>query len=360
MKRFYCWVLLVLVSLPALAQDQKTQTPCTQILRLVRSTYESGRLHEIPNMVAPCLERSTGGFTDEEKRETYRYLTLTYIYLEEPEKADEAMLKLLETDHFFQISSLDPAEFKSLYKKFRTDPVFKLGIRGGLNVTQNNALNYNYVGSAGGGLGKYGVSLGFHAIASFEKEFSKPSFLKKLVIAPELGFMSRKFSYSNPTLAFADEDPSKSVSNQTFLIAQSFLDLNGLVQYKFTDKLDFKSYIGGGPSISYLLSSTFQPTTVLGNGFTNTEGAFSDAESYRKLTTSFIVTAGIKRKIGGLYLTVDVRYQYGLSNMINSSTRTNPSGAFNYQVQYNDYRMNTLVANLGLIYPYFKPKKLIK
>ena len=180
MKRFCFLALLLIASVPAFSQAPKTAN-CTQVLRLVRTTYESGRLHEIPDMVAGCLEESEGGFTDEEKREAYRYLTLTYIYLEEPEKADEAMLKLLQTDHFFQINpTLDPAEFKSLYKKFRTEPVFKLGIKAGLNVTQNNALAYNFVGSSGAGFGKYGLSPSFNVIVSFEKEFSKPSFMKHL------------------------------------------------------------------------------------------------------------------------------------------------------------------------------------
>src|SRR6185503_8750501 len=93
---------------------------------------EQGRLHELPEIVAECLRKSPkeGGFTKEEKKETYRLLTLAYIYLEEPEKADQMMLELLKTDHFFEINpALDPAEFIALYKKHRTTPLFRVGAK---------------------------------------------------------------------------------------------------------------------------------------------------------------------------------------------------------------------------------------
>lgn len=363
MKRLYLVVLISIFSLPALSQAPKSSgSNCTQVLRLVRSTYESGRLHEIPDMVAGCLnDKSSKGFTKEERRETYRYLTLTHIYLEEPEKADEAMLNLLATDHFFQINqALDPAEFIALYNKFRHDPVFRLGIKPGLNVTQPNAQALYAVGGSSLGAGKYGLALGLQGIVSFEKEFTKPNFMKNLVIAPELGFVLRKYKSSNPQLAFADENPATSVSNYTSTISQSFIDLNALVQYKIKSSIDMQTYIGGGPALSYLLGSSNQAATVLGNGFTVTGTTVDDYKVYNPLTYSFIVTAGLKKKIGEIYLAVDARYQYGLSNMVKSSARSNPELVYDYQIRYNDFRISTMSINVGLIYPYFKPKKLIK
>jgi len=69
---------------------------------------------------------------------------------------------------------------------------------------------------------------------------------------------------------------------------------------------------------------------------------------------------GAKLKLGELYGTLDIRYQYGLNNVINPSSRTNSEIAFDYQGQYNDYRMSNLMVNIGLLIPRFSPKKLIK
>ena len=96
---------------------------CTQVLRLVQSTYEQGRLHELEALMAVCLKN---GFDEQQKVTAYKYQTLAFIYLEEPEKADESMLALLNTGqagHFFKPNdAVDPAEFIALWKKFRRDP----------------------------------------------------------------------------------------------------------------------------------------------------------------------------------------------------------------------------------------------
>src|SRR6188768_71130 len=80
---------------------------CAQTLRLAQTTYEQGRLHELEAQLAGCLKN---GFDDQQKVTAYRYLTLAYIYLEEPEKADASILELLRADHFFKPNdAVDPA-----------------------------------------------------------------------------------------------------------------------------------------------------------------------------------------------------------------------------------------------------------
>ncbi len=335
-------------------------TNCTQVLRLVRSTYEQGRLHELPSLMEGCLIGiGAKGFTKADKREAYRYLTLAYIYLEEPEKADESMLKLLDTDHFFQINpALDPAEFIALYNKFRHDPLYSIDLKFGVNASQPAVSQYYNIGSTAAGKGKYGMGISIQILAAFEKSFTKK--LKNFVAAPEIGYVVRSFTYANPQLAVADQDPNKAISSQNFAFSQNWLDLNGIALYKFKDTQDLKTYIGGGPGISYLLSSSNQASTKLGNDFTVTGNAIVDTESYNKLVYSFTVLAGAKIKFADFYVMADIRYQYGLKNAINPATRTNSSVGFDYQGQYNDYKMNNLMINVGVSYPVFKPKKLIK
>jgi hypothetical protein len=355
MKRLY-FLIVLSASCVTHAFSQST-APCSQTLRLVRSTYEQGRLHELPDMMKACLEGvGDKGFTPADKREAYRYLTLAYIYLEEPEEADKAMLKLLETDHFFQINnSLDPAEFIALYNKFRHEPLYFLNFKFGINVSQPSVMNYYNIGSTGAGKGKYGLGISIQLLAAFEKTITK-----KFVAAPEIGFVVRSFSYSNPSLAVADENPNKPISSQDFSFSQNWIDFNAIVNYKLTDTQNFKTYVGAGPGISYLLGSNNQASTTLGNDFTVTGTAIKDTESYNKLVYSFTVVAGVKIKFADFYVMGDIRYQYGLTNAVNTSTRTNPAIGFDYQGQYNDYKMNNLMINVGVSYPVFKPKKLIK
>lgn len=359
MKRLYllaaCWVIGVA---PAFSQARN----CTQVLRLIRTTYEQGRLHELPALAEGCLKgEGAQGFSKEERKEAYRYLTLSYIYLEEPEKADDMMVQLMNTDHFYQPNKeVDPAEFIALYNKFRHDPLYRIGGKVGLTLTQPVVTNYYNVGSAGAGKGGYSMSPSFAGYVMFEKDFFRKDPWKRIVLAAELGYISRSYTYSNSELATADEDPSLAISNQEFQFSQQFLDLNVIGQYKFKNTIQVQTYLGAGPGISYLLGSSNQASTVLGNGFTVTGSTVDDTESYNKLLFSVNMVAGIKYRFGELYVTAEARYQLGFTNLVNPSSRTNEEIAFDYQGRYNDYRVNNMTLCIGVIYPHFKPLKLIR
>ena len=133
MKKLLSSILFLFLSVSSYAQ----LTSGAQTLRLARATYEQGRLHEIPSILEGFLPK----FNKQEKVEAYKLLTLSYIYLEEPEKADDAMLKLLQTDHYFEINLKDdPAEFIALYRTFRTKPIYRIGGKIGINGTRPNVV----------------------------------------------------------------------------------------------------------------------------------------------------------------------------------------------------------------------------
>src|SRR6188768_1109623 len=124
LKRLTPYLLLLLASSQVFGQETSS---CTQTLRLAQTTYESGRLHQLEEILSKCLN---DGFNQEERRQGYKLLVQSYIYLEEPEKADAAMLNLLSTDQFFRPNpDVDPAEFVSLFNRFRTKPLFRVGLK---------------------------------------------------------------------------------------------------------------------------------------------------------------------------------------------------------------------------------------
>jgi hypothetical protein len=169
------------------ACNAMAQSTCTQTLRTARSTYDLGRLHDLPGLLEDCLKN---GFTNQEKTEAYKLLTLTYIYLEEPAKADEAMLDLLRTDPYFQINKeVDPAEFISLYKTFRTNPVYRLGLNIGVNASQPNVTSAI---EATDGEASYTYKISFQFGANMEIPLSD-----KFTLNPSLLFQQKSFSYSN-------------------------------------------------------------------------------------------------------------------------------------------------------------------
>jgi hypothetical protein len=350
MRRALIFFLFFLISYCSFGQ---AATSCVQTLRLARATYEQGRLHEIEGQLKPCLD---GGFTKDEKQlevEAYKLLCLSYIYLEEPEKANEAMLNILKKDHDFQINTaVDPAEFVGLYNTFRSKPLFSVGVTFGPNATIPNVTENYSVGGSSAGEGKYSPKVNIQIGLVFEKQL-----FGKFTAAPELSFSNRSFTYTNPNLFLSDVDGA-SVANQTGDIKQSWLDLNLLMQYKLGKGI-LNSYVGFGPNVGMLVkaSNTIE-TTYESTGQVTSGSPLDITDNYNKLGFSLIGTAGLKFKFGAIYITANVRYQYGLSKIVNEDSKSNPEAIYDYALGPNIYSQQNAAFLVGFVYPIFSPKKL--
>ncbi|HEU5289112.1 MAG TPA: porin family protein [Cyclobacteriaceae bacterium] len=326
---------------------------CVQTLRLARATYEQGRLHEIEGQLKGCLE---GGFTKDQKQlkvEGYKLLCLSYIYLEEPEKANEAMLNILRADHDFQINpAVDPAEFVGLYNTFRSKPMFSIGAMFGPNATLP-AVTENYaVSGSSSGQGKYSPKVNIQIGLVFEKQL-----FGKFTAAPEISLSNRAFTYSNSNL-FKNDSSQNSVASQTGEIQQTWLDLNLLMQYKLGMGA-LNSYVSFGPNVGMLTKATNTVETNYSSTGQVTSGSPLDiTDNYNKLGFSLIGTAGIKYKFGAIYITANVRYQFGLSKIVNEDKRSHPEGTSDYVLGPNIYSQQNAAFLVGFVYPIFKPKKL--
>jgi len=325
-------------------------------LRLAQSTYEQGRLHEIPTILKNCIE--TKGFNSTEELVTaYKILINSYIYLEEPELADATMLKLLETDHFFAINeAVDPAEFIALYKTFRVDPLFRFGFKVGPTATMPAISELYSVNGGAQGNGKVSPKVNLSVGVVFEKDFF--GFIKNFSIAPEIVYVVRTYDYTNSDFNYYDQFPDAPVIQQAQNThKQSWLDLNLLGQYKWKES-SLNPYISLGPGISYILGSTNELRTQVEGQGAVTGPKIPTKSSYNSFAYSVILSTGAKFRLGGFYLTGDIRYQLGLNNVVNPSGRTNIEAAFDYGYVPSDYRHNNVTANIGLVIPYFKPMKL--
>jgi hypothetical protein len=363
MKYFLVGTLVLFIGLKqVLAQQGGAQT-----LRLAQSIYEQGRLHELPSL--PGLKDSAiVNYSKSDQERAYRLLTLAHIYLEEPEKADESMLKLLNASHFYEPSDeVEPAEFMGLYKTFRTKPVFNVGLKFGVNGTLPLLNSIYYVSNNAPGKGKYAVGIGVNVGFVFEKEIlgrSKNKFYGrgKLMFAPEIFYTTRTFKYTNPALFANDStiaNAHPSAASQTATISQTRIDINPIIQWKASTSNTFIPYLGFGPGISYLLSAknTLVLTREGGAGVVSGPDVVYSA-SYHKIVPSLIGMAGLKYRFGEFYVLAEFRVQYALTDPVNTNSRTNTSGAFDYNFQLPNYKPLNLMANLGFVFPYFNPIKL--
>lgn len=368
MKHFLYVLFLCFLGLKvSFAQQSGAQT-----LRLAQSVYEQGRLHEIPDLINKNITR----FSKTELVSAFRLLTLSYIYLEEPEKADESMQKLLQTDHFFEPNSnADPAEFIGLYKTFRTKAVFNAGVKFGGNFTTPLLTDVYYVANAAPGNGKYSPKFGFQAGLVFEKDLfpnSRNSVLNRIVFAPEMLYTSRTFAYDNKGIFTSDSVPKGQsvveVADQKITLKQTWLDFNPVFQLKLKNSTTFVPYVGFGPGLSLLLNASSTIVTTRTSVNKTSPGVSSGPDVvtsgiFKSVIPSVIGSAGVKYRLGSVYVVGEVRVQYALVTPINSAKRTGQgttaaSSVFDYAYTPPNYKPLNLVINLGIVVPYFNPIKI--
>ena len=324
---------------------------CAQTLRLARSTYDQGRLHELPALMKDCLDpKRTDGFTKQEKVEAYKLLTMSYIYLEEPEKADSSMLLLLRTDpYFLPNENIDPQEFLGLYKTFRTDPVYRVGLKAGVAFSQPNVTSSTPLTN---GETKYENQLGIIAGAIFEIPV-----LKKFVLNPEVLFFSRRFGQVDNINQNSSTAPE----------VLSWASIPVSLQYEFF-KEKFKKnerkvipYVSLGVQTDFLLSASQEATTERTGSATITPQTYDNSAFRKQIMFSALISAGVKIKAGPGLLVGEVRYAHGLTPVTDaSSVFGNQLLTFNNYIGPSIYTVSSLAITVGYGYNIFKPKKLTR
>jgi hypothetical protein len=337
--------LLALFILLFAAKGHAQLTSCAQTLRLAQSTYEQGRLHEVPVLLQNCI---TNGFNKQEKVAAYKLLTLSYLYLEEPEKANEAMLNLLRTDHYFEINtSADPAEFVALYRTFRTKPVYRFGGKIGVNAASPNVTE---AVEANDGTSEYKYKIGIQAHVAAEIPLKE-----KFDVSIELGLLQRNFGYTN-TVAFTDTTFTTEATEK-----QTWLSLPVSIHYEF-DKIKFKPYVALGVEADFLLGSKLTGSrTRQGHQFVE-EKSFELKPQRESLNVSALAAIGARLDLGGGYVITEIRFLYGLTNVNSSETAfgANSDLAFAYGYADSVYKLNSVSITVGYVYNIFNPKKLNK
>jgi hypothetical protein len=338
-------ILFFVVPRLATAQQQQQQSTCAQTLRLARSVYENGRLHELDGLLQGCIAKNE--WTTQERVDAYKLLTLAYIYMEEPQKADDMMLKILQTDPEFKPNdNIDPAEFVALYRTFRTEPVYRWGMKAGANASQPNVHQYTPLNE---GTENYKYGYGFQV--GFTSEIG--IFNDKFTLNPELYFQSKSFKVNN-TFFEGDQTTKGTVSVKSISLPVS-------LQYplRFSKSLDPKwvPYVGAGVAVDLLLKvATDLETDVHNQSPVNT--ASIEKSQYKMFNIAPILSAGVKGKVKKAEIVVEVRYNYGASTIFNKQRLyDSQTEVFGNKFVHGPFSLNTLSVSFGYLLNKYIPRK---
>lgn len=345
-------VLFIGLLILGVSESWAQQSSCAQTLRLATSTYEQGRLHELEGILANCLQNTETGFTKEERVAAYKLLTQAYIYLEEPVKADDAMLKLLQTDHYFEVNKdVDPAEFVALYNTFRTKEIYRVGAKLGVNATQPNVVNTITAVELGADSEyKYGIAILFGGTVDVPMN-------DKLTLHGELLYLQRKFELDLKVDRGLSVDGEPLANEFQGIETQNWLSLPLSMEYRFMDK-KFNPFVGAGVSIDYLINAQMKGERIQDDVTSIPETTFDFNMMREKINISAILSAGIKTRVSGGYFIAEVRYIYGITN-VNSAETAYANQQATWEQGYADpvFKLSSLAISGSYVVNIFNPKK---
>jgi len=338
--------IFAVLFLAIVSKTKSQSTDCSQTLLKAQDTYKEGRINEVADMIQPCLE---SGLNKQEKIEAWRLLTLTYLYFNETEKAQEAMTHLLKNDPEYKIRHADPTEFVNLYNSFRTTPIVIVGAKFGTNFTDVDVMKNFSLDNSAVARGEYKTKAGIQGglIAEFPIKRSKISLLTEVL------YSIKSYSYKDTLFSYSTVELPQQ---------QAYIEVPLLINYNF-GKGRWNPYFNLGGSFAYLLSAKATPLRVDKTGSNNQrelkEPPFSINSLRTTLNYNLIASAGIKIKdvIGRGYIFFNIRYSYGLNNVVNAKNRySNPVLMYNFLYIDNNYKLNSFQYSIGYSYPLYKPK----
>lgn len=321
------------------------QNSCSQTLKQAQKKYEQGSIETIPSLIEPCIKT---GFSRIELLQAYRLMILSYLFLDEQESAERWMNNLLEYEPDYKPNvTLDPIEYINLYKSFRVEPFFSLGVALGVNQARPRMVNNFGLGNTVLSPSVYTPGIGLNLGVTFDLILYRSLFLTAD------GILSFK-NYSSVSNVL----PKSNVSSNE---SQTWINVPLTLKYVI-GRGKFKFFLRAGGSFDLLLSD--QSALVRKNtqtGQNEFAGPNVDLASQRnKINFSALAGAGFTYKVGYGFIILDARYYYGLTNISNPETRYKD---FNTQItRYgyldNDIALDNFQISIGYMYSLYKIIKI--
>lgn len=347
----FCSCLLFLMSAfsQALAQGA-----CTQTLNTAQDDFERGHLYGIPAQLKGCLDK---GFTDQEKIQAYWLLTRTYLIIDDPISAENSYMELLKLDPEYDVDEEnDPIEIVYLSKKFKTTPIIEYTVlKAGVNMSKPAIIHqYGTYNTSAGSPEEYFWGFDFQAGPAIDLNITDNIGLGIEVLFSPKTYTSQTSFFNTDELSYKER--------------QVWIDIPLYARYE-RKYGKWYPFVYGGYSFNFLLAAN-ATSTLVNNEFS---GSFSEevnesiTQQRNFYNTSYIGGIGTRYRIGYRYLSFELRFNGGFTNVLNAENQyllgddgqTYGNGLLfkNGRVD-SDFRMNSISASLGYIWPKYKPRKI--
>jgi len=335
------------------------QNQCAESLIEAEGKYREGQLYDIPTILSECLEN---GFTKEEKIRAYRLITLSYLFLDYENEADETYLKLLKLSPEYKVNEeLDPMELINHHEKFTTKPIFYLNpLKIGFNFSSANVTNEYSLSSPINKPDKYSPQVGFNAGFGTEMVI-----YKNIHLAAEFLITGETFHQQTTHWDFFITDMDYSFTKFQVPI---------MVKYNFF-RGKINPFVSAGVSPVYVAKTSIKNLEGVYRVATDIVGEYeefpvqprppiSTTALRNQFNYSLLFGAGINYKIGLNYLVFEARYSNGMMNMVKTENRWREDFSEGRALKFpsghvdDDFKINSVSIFVGFVKPLYKPRKI--
>ncbi|MDN4167033.1 outer membrane beta-barrel protein [Cytophagales bacterium LB-30] len=356
MKKTIGYIFLFVILWIGLTPMLWAQNNCSGILNQAQNAYQEGSLYDIPDILASCLEN---GFTDEEKIEAYRLLTLTYAAINQEPQAREALISLLKINPEYTLEPNAPVELSSVYDKIYTQPIFYVGITISPNFNQLRVMNEFSNSSTFNAQGaNYSGNLGFTLGGYLIYPLSKRWFVS---MQPQFSSYNYGYKESVYTNSFS-EQPSQST---TFLAVDRFVELPIQARIKLPiQKVHWM--LGAGPYVSYLMGSTVRDIRRE-NNVVPAEPITQPALDVKDYRLTWNLGAQMETGVVFRYLRLEWEMKAGIRAQLfnhvqyeDQSERINSDLNYDFMVMEDDFTYTMAYFSLAVTKPFYNFYKAVK
>ena len=354
-KKIQSVLLAVMASIFLVPNFLYGQEDCSAKLKQAEKLYEEGNIEDVESIIKPCIDNES--FTKAEKEQAFKLLTKVGLFEDNFSEAERNMILLLKTNPDFEPKQNDPIEMKDLYAQFRTDALFRAGVKLGLNSSYPTLLKY-YSVSNSENLTFYENRIGFQAIADLN-----------LMIFPRLmwNFEPSYTSVSFENLDYFDYENFGTEGNVNFdqsilnKETQSQFALSTGLKFDLNNKRKLTPYLISGVGINFILktNSEIERSYLDLSGSINADKKTLELLKDEQRVPSYFhfnYGMGLKYKVGRGNLVMEARHIIGLNNVTDNRYQNELIYRYNYIL--DDITVNSIQLSVGYIHSIYRPKIL--
>ena len=336
MKKNYNWILFI--ALIGCNHVLQAQDDCSQTLIQAERAYYTGRFGEVRTLLATCL---ASGFDKDQKTEAYRLMALSAIFSRNFERADTALLHMLQNNPQYEITPQDPPEFKRRVEHFNVHPLVEVTANVGLlqpffKVT--DVYNSRPLPATVTYTGKTGVSLGLSAAYYLNKN-----------ISVRVGYEWQKYSFTIQN--------SDSLNTGLLTETQSRSQWQTAIGYNYVfKKFSLQAYAG----VAYNTLQKADGYLVLNRNSSSDEIDFSYSNLSQRTNNQWRplieLKANVPQKDKWMF-SMRVRYELGIQNMTNADNRfSDPARATTFEWIEDDFKSSSFQISFGISKLFYRIK----